>query len=102
MQVAIAGLGRMGAGMARRAAQGGHDVVAWNRTESVSAAVAAEPENEGRISVAEPIERLRELLSPPRHVVISVPSGAATVEDRLNVTGWARPAGANARSSVRK
>ena len=78
MQVAIAGLGRMGAGMARRAARGGHEVVAWNRTESVTAEVAAEPENEGRISVAEPIDRLRDLLTPPRHVVISVPSGDAT------------------------
>ena len=44
MQVAICGLGRMGAGMARRAAQGGHDVVVWNRTESVASEVAAEPE----------------------------------------------------------
>ena len=78
MQVAIAGLGRMGAGMARRAARGGHDVVAWNRTESVTAEVAAEAENEGRIAVAEPIDRLREMLAPPRHVVISVPSGDAT------------------------
>jgi 6-phosphogluconate dehydrogenase len=78
MQVAIAGLGRMGAGMARRAARGGHEVVVWNRTESVSSEVAAEPENEGRIAVAEPIERLRDLLAPPRHVIISVPSGDAT------------------------
>ena len=78
MQVGIAGLGRMGAGMARRAARGGHDVVAWNRTESVTAEIAAEPENEGRIAVAEPIERLLEMMAAPRHVVISVPSGAAT------------------------
>jgi 6-phosphogluconate dehydrogenase len=78
MQVAIAGLGRMGAGMARRAARGGHEVVVWNRTESVSSEVAAEPENEGRMAVAEPIERLRDLLAPPRHVIISVPSGDAT------------------------
>ncbi len=78
MQVGIAGLGRMGAGMARRAARGGHDVVAWNRTESVTAEVAAEPENAGRISVAEPLDRLVELMTPPRHVVISVPSGDAT------------------------
>jgi len=56
MQVAIAGLGRMGAGMARRAARGGHEVIAWNRTESVATEVAAEPENEGRIHVAEPLE----------------------------------------------
>ena len=78
MQVAIGGLGRMGAGMARRAARGGHEVVAWNRTESVTAEVAAEPENEGRIAVAEPLERLVELMAAPRHVVISVPSGDAT------------------------
>jgi 6-phosphogluconate dehydrogenase len=78
MQVAIAGLGRMGAGMARRAARGGHEVVAWNRTEATAVGIAAEPENAGRITVAEPIERLRELLTPPRHVVISVPSGDAT------------------------
>jgi 6-phosphogluconate dehydrogenase len=78
MQVGIAGLGRMGAGMARRAARGRHDVVVWNRTESVAAEIAAEPENEGRIGVAEPIERLIELMDAPRHVVISVPSGAAT------------------------
>jgi 6-phosphogluconate dehydrogenase len=78
MQVAICGLGRMGAGMARRAARGGHEVVAWNRTESVTAEVAAESENEGRVTAADPIERLRELMERPRHVVISVPSGDAT------------------------
>ena len=78
MQVAICGLGRMGAGMARRAARGGHDVVAWNRTESVTAEVAAEPENEGRVTVAEPLDRVVELMAAPRHVVISVPSGDAT------------------------
>ncbi len=78
MQVAIAGLGRMGAGMARRAARGGHEVVVWNRTESVATEVAAEPENEGRMAVAEPIERLRDVMAAPRHVVISVPSGDAT------------------------
>lgn len=78
MQVAICGLGRMGAGMARRAAYGGHDVFAWNRTESVTQEVAAEPENEGRISVVGSIEQLVELMDAPRHVVVSVPSGAAT------------------------
>jgi 6-phosphogluconate dehydrogenase len=80
MQVAISGLGRMGAGMARRAARGGHDVVVWNRTESVASEIAAEAENEGRIRVAEPIERLVEMMDRPRHVVISVPSGQATYD----------------------
>jgi 6-phosphogluconate dehydrogenase len=78
MQVAIAGLGRMGAGMARRAARGGHDVVAWNRTESVAQEVAAEPENEGHITVAEPLDRIVAMVAPPRHVIISVPAGVAT------------------------
>jgi 6-phosphogluconate dehydrogenase len=78
MQIAVCGLGRMGAGMARRLARGGHDVVAWNRTEQVAVDVAAEPENEGRITVAEPLETLLEHAAGPRHVIISVPSGDAT------------------------
>jgi 6-phosphogluconate dehydrogenase len=78
MQVGIAGLGRMGAGMARRLARSGHDVVAWNRTESVASEVAAEPENGGRIVVAEPIATIAQRLAAPRFVIISVPSGEAT------------------------
>ena len=80
MQVAISGLGRMGAGMARRAARGGHDVIVWTRTESVASEIAAEAENAGRIRVAEPIERLVEMMDRPRHVIISVPSGQATYD----------------------
>jgi 6-phosphogluconate dehydrogenase len=78
MQVGIAGLGRMGAGMARRLARAGHQVVAWNRTEQVAIDVAAEPDNDGRITAAEPIETIVDKLEAPRHVVISVPSGQAT------------------------
>jgi 6-phosphogluconate dehydrogenase len=78
MQVGIAGLGRMGAGMARRLARSGHQVVVWNRTEQVAADIAAEPENQGRITVAEPIGLIAEKLDGPRHVVISVPAGQAT------------------------
>jgi 6-phosphogluconate dehydrogenase len=78
MQVAVCGLGRMGAGMARRLARGGHDVVAWNRTEQVATEIAGEPENEGRVRVAEVLERLPEMMDAPRHVIISVPAGPAT------------------------
>ncbi|MCC6617495.1 MAG: decarboxylating 6-phosphogluconate dehydrogenase [Chloroflexi bacterium] len=91
MQVAICGLGRMGAGMARRAARGGHDVVAWNRTEQVAIDLAAEPENGGRVTVAEPIERLRDVLTAPRHVVISVPSGQATDDMIAELAGILEP-----------
>ena len=83
MQVGIAGLGRMGAGMARRLARAGHDVAVWNRTEQVADDLAAEPENNGRIAVAEPITVLPERLDGPRHVIISVPAGKAT-DDLVN------------------
>jgi 6-phosphogluconate dehydrogenase len=78
MQIGIAGLGRMGAGMARRLARAGHDVVAWNRTESVAVALAAEPENGGRVIVAEPLGAFAARMTGPRHVIISVPAGDAT------------------------
>jgi 6-phosphogluconate dehydrogenase len=78
MQVGIAGLGRMGAGMARRLARSGHQVVAWNRTQQTATDLATEPENGGRIAVAEPITLLAERLDGPRHVIISVPAGTAT------------------------
>ncbi len=78
MQIGIAGLGRMGAGMARRLARGGHPVVAWNRTESVASDVAGEAENQGRITVAEPLETIVTALEAPRHVILSVPAGEAT------------------------
>ena len=78
MQIGIAGLGRIGAGMARRLARAGHDVVAWNRTESVATSLAAEPENGGHITVAEPLETLAARMAAPRHVMISVPSGEVT------------------------
>ena len=80
MQIGVAGLGRMGAGMARRLARGGHDVVVWNRTEQVATEIGAEPENAGRVTVAEPLETIVERMAAPRHVIISVPSGEATDE----------------------
>jgi 6-phosphogluconate dehydrogenase len=85
MQIAIAGLGRIGAGMARRLARNGHDVIAWNRTPAVATALAAEAENGGHVTVAESLEGLVALMSAPRHVAVSVPSGDATGElvDRL-------------------
>ena len=83
MQVGIAGLGRMRDGSARPLARAGHDVAVWNRTEQVADDLAAEPENNGRIAVAEPITVLPERLDGPRHVIISVPAGKAT-DDLVN------------------
>ena len=91
MQIGIAGLGRIGAGMARRLARAGHAVVAWNRTESVATQLVAEPENQGRIVVAEPLETLAAKMAAPRHVMISVPSGAVTADMVEQLAGILSP-----------
>jgi 6-phosphogluconate dehydrogenase len=80
MQIAIAGLGRIGAGMARRLARNGHEVIAWNRTTAVATELAAEPENSGHMTVADSLESMAALMGAPRHVVVSVPAGDATGE----------------------
>jgi len=78
MQVGIVGLGRIGAGMARRLARGGHSVVAWNRTAAVATDLAAEPENGGRMTAVASIDQLCAGLEPPRHVLVSLPAGDPT------------------------
>ena len=87
MQVAVAGLGRMGAGMARRLARGGHEVVAWNRHADVTHQLAGEPENEGRVHVIDALEQLDPSMPGPRYVIISVPSGDATEQMIQQLTG---------------
>jgi len=87
MQVGIVGLGRIGAGMARRLARGGHEVVAWNRTPAVATDLAAEPENEGRLTAVSTIDQLGAQLWAPRHVLLSLPAGDTTQQliDQLAV-----------------
>jgi 6-phosphogluconate dehydrogenase len=80
MQIAIAGLGRIGAGMARRLARNGHEVIAWNRTASVATDLAADPENGGHVTAAESLEAIPSLMAAPRHVIISVPAGEPTAD----------------------
>lgn len=50
MRVAVLGTGTMGAGMARSAKRGGHDVIAWNRTRS-----KAEPLTDDGIEIADSV-----------------------------------------------
>ena len=78
MQVGIVGLGRIGGGMARRLARGGHPVVAWNRTPEVATDLAAEPENGGQITAVASIDQLCAVLRAPRHVLVSLPAGDPT------------------------
>jgi 6-phosphogluconate dehydrogenase len=73
MDVAMVGLGRMGANMARRLLRGGHRVVVWNRTYSKAEELGAEG--------AEPVRELSEVvaaLPTPRAIWLMLPYGEAT------------------------
>ena len=75
MQLAMIGLGRMGANMARRLLSGGHEVVAFDRArENVDALV-----KEGATPAPSLSEAVR-LMRPPRTLWLMVPAGAATEE----------------------
>ena len=73
MDVAMVGLGRMGANMARRLLRDGHRVVVWNRTF----AKAQELESEGATAVRELSDVVKEL-PQPRVVWLMLPHGQTT------------------------
>jgi len=62
-------------------------VVAWNRHAQVAHDLAAEPENGGRVAVADALEQLSAAMPGPRSVIISVPSGDATEQLIEQLTG---------------
>lgn len=70
MKLAIIGLGRMGANMARRLARGGHEVVAYNRTVEVASELA--DEQEGIVATGS-LEELIAKLEPPRVLWLMIP-----------------------------
>ena len=73
MDLAIVGLGRMGANMARRLYRAEHRVVAYNRSQDKTEEIMAEG-LEGAFTPAEVVEKL----SQPRVVWLMVPAGDAT------------------------
>ncbi len=75
MQLAMIGLGRMGANMARRLLAGGHEVVAYNRSRESTDALAREGARPA-YTLAEVVQALR----PPRVLWLMVPAGAPTEE----------------------
>jgi 6-phosphogluconate dehydrogenase len=79
MQLAMIGLGRMGANLVRRLVAGGHRCVVYDVNVSVTESLADEHE---AIEPAGDLRQLVELLEPPRAVWIMVPAAFvdATVE----------------------
>ncbi|MCA9838980.1 MAG: decarboxylating 6-phosphogluconate dehydrogenase [Trueperaceae bacterium] len=77
MQIAMIGLGKMGANMTTRLLNGGHSVVAYDLKEDAIKAAEAEGATGART-----LEELREYLLKPRTAWIMVPSGHPT-EDTI-------------------
>jgi len=77
MQIAMIGLGRMGMNMAKRLLQGGHSVIAYNRTPNKTDQLVKEGAI-GAYSLSEVVEKL----SPPRVTWIMLPAGP-TVDDHI-------------------
>jgi 6-phosphogluconate dehydrogenase len=80
VKIAMIGLGRMGMNMARRLLQGGHEVVAYNRTPRKTEEIA----REGAIAAFSPDE-IAQNLSSPRIVWIMLPAGSAIDEHLLEL-----------------
>ena len=73
MELGIVGLGRMGAGMARRLARGGAHVVCYDRAEGARRAIAAEP----GVDCVENLAALCARLAGERVILMMLPAGDA-------------------------
>jgi 6-phosphogluconate dehydrogenase len=78
MQIGIIGLGRMGAGMARRLARGGAQVLCYDQAEAARAALS----EERGVKCVEDLAALCARIEGERAIVLSLPAGAA-VEDTI-------------------
>ncbi|MEL3892054.1 phosphogluconate dehydrogenase (NAD(+)-dependent, decarboxylating) [Ferrovibrio sp. MS7] len=76
MQIAMVGLGRMGANMVRRLMRTGHDCVVYDRDAAARAALAGE----GARAV-ESLSDLVQALKPPRAIWLMLPEGAITQQN---------------------
>ncbi len=74
MKIALIGLGKMGANMARRLCRGGIEVVGYNRSPEIVQQLASE---EG-MHAAKSLEDAIRQLAPPRVVWLMLPSGNPT------------------------
>ena len=78
MEIGIVGLGRMGAGMARRLARGGVHAVCYDQAEAARQALAGEK----NIECAENLAAVCARLAGERVIVLSLPAGEA-IEDTI-------------------
>ena len=78
MQIGIIGLGRMGAGMARRLARGGAQVICYDHLDAARAALAAER----GVECVENLAALCARMDGERVIALMLPAGAA-VEDTI-------------------
>ena len=74
MELGLAGLGRMGANMARRMRRGNIDVIAWNRSPQVTQELA----DECAVKAAQSLSELITHLPSPRILWLMLPAGAVT------------------------
>jgi len=73
MQIAMIGLGRMGANMAQRLLRGGHEVVGYDPVEAARKLMV-----EKGAKAADSLEALVAALAAPRTLWLMVPAGAIT------------------------
>src|ERR1700716_2218219 len=78
MEIGIVGLGRMGAGMARRLARAGVRAICYDQADAAREALAAEP----NVACAENLAALCARLGGERVMLLMLPAGAA-VEDAI-------------------
>ena len=86
MQIAMVGLGRMGANMVRRLMRGGHECVVFDRRPASVDHLASE----GALGVGL-LEDLATSLAPPRAVWVMVPAGEPTEEVVRALAGCLAP-----------
>ena len=86
MKLAMIGLGRMGAGIARRLMRGGHEIVAYDRGDKAVAAVVAD----GAIA-ATSLEDVAAKLTGPRIFWVMLPAGPPTEETIDTLIGLSQP-----------
>jgi 6-phosphogluconate dehydrogenase len=88
VQIAMVGLGRMGANMATRLARGGHQVVAWDRHADVTGRTIA---GESGMTGADSIASMVAQLDAPRTVWIMIPAGDPTEQMVETLLGLLAP-----------